>query len=235
MNNDEKLVETYLSLLGYKSIVHEPDGNIPPDFLVDRKIAVEVRRLNQNYTFQDGNTKGLEEQRIPLWHKLEKLLNDFGLPTNNRSWRIGIRFKRPIESWSKLKPKIQKLLEDFKNQELDKMEACEISENFTIKITPTSTPLESMFLMATSRDRNSGGWVLSEMEINLRLVIAEKCKKIEKFKLKYKEWWLVLPNHIGYSLNEFDKKQFKEMFLMSHYWDKIILINPLDPSNSFEV
>lgn len=235
VNLDEKLVKEYLGQLGYKSIIHEPDGNVPPDFLLDSEIAVEVRRLNQNYTFHSGGTKGLEEQSIPLRQKLDSLLNSFGLPINNRSWLIGIRFKRPIEPWNKLKPKIQKLLDDIKNQGLDKLETYEISENFTIKINPASAPLKSMFLMATSVDGDSGGWVLNEMETNLRLVIIEKSKKIEKFKLKYKEWWLVLPNHIGYSLKDFEEKQFKEMFLMNHDWDKIILINPLNPSNAFEL
>jgi len=234
-NFDEKLAKTYLSQLGYSSIVYEPDGNIPPDFLVDGKIAVEVRRLNQNSTSQNGVIKGLEEQTIPLWHKLENLLSSYGVPQNGKSWFVGVRFRRPIESWNKLMPKIQKLLEDIKNQELDKMVTYEISENFTIKFNPVPEPLDNMFLMAVSTDMDAGGFILSKMEINLKLIVAEKSKKIEKFKSKYDEWWLILTNYIGYSLSDFEKKQFKETLLMSHDWDKIVLINPLEPSNLFEI
>jgi hypothetical protein len=49
MNSKEKIAQNYLVSLGFKDIVFEPDGNIPPDFAVEGKIAVEVRRLNQNY------------------------------------------------------------------------------------------------------------------------------------------------------------------------------------------
>ena len=47
-NREEKLVIDNLSHQGYENILFEPDGNLPPDILVDNKIAIEVRRLNQN-------------------------------------------------------------------------------------------------------------------------------------------------------------------------------------------
>jgi len=48
MDSSETLAKEYLRFLGYTDIIYEPDGNIPPDFLVNGRIAVEVRRLNQN-------------------------------------------------------------------------------------------------------------------------------------------------------------------------------------------
>ncbi len=44
MNDSERLAREYLLYLGFKSVIYEPNGNIPPDFLADDKIAVEVRR-----------------------------------------------------------------------------------------------------------------------------------------------------------------------------------------------
>jgi len=44
----ETQARRYLEHLGCKDIVYEPDGNVPPDFVVDGRIGVEVRRLNQN-------------------------------------------------------------------------------------------------------------------------------------------------------------------------------------------
>lgn len=46
MDLAEKMAYDYFTSLGIKDIVHEPDGNVPPDLLFGNKIAVEVRRLN---------------------------------------------------------------------------------------------------------------------------------------------------------------------------------------------
>jgi hypothetical protein len=44
MNRDETLVDKYLRSLGLGEVVYEPDGKVPPVFLVGRRIAVEARR-----------------------------------------------------------------------------------------------------------------------------------------------------------------------------------------------
>jgi len=64
MDDSEIVVRQHLEHLGFKSIIYEPDGNIPPDFLVEGRIAVEVRRLNQNYVSGSGQLEGLETTRI---------------------------------------------------------------------------------------------------------------------------------------------------------------------------
>jgi hypothetical protein len=35
MNREEKITEAYLKSLGFKDVIFEPDGNIPPDFSID--------------------------------------------------------------------------------------------------------------------------------------------------------------------------------------------------------
>lgn len=59
MNNDEAIVKRFLENQFLK-VTHEPDRNIPPDFLVNDEIAIEVRRLNQNYTRINGKSKVLK-------------------------------------------------------------------------------------------------------------------------------------------------------------------------------
>jgi len=50
MKREEKITEAYLKALGFEDIVFEPEGKSKlPDFRIDGNIAVEVRRLNQNY------------------------------------------------------------------------------------------------------------------------------------------------------------------------------------------
>jgi hypothetical protein len=64
MDASESLVRDFLLQRGYADIVYEPDGKVPPDFLIDGRIAVEVRRLNQSYE-TGSRMRGLEEDSIP--------------------------------------------------------------------------------------------------------------------------------------------------------------------------
>ena len=55
MKVEEQMAKTYLEHLEYQDIVFEPDGNIPPDLLLNGNIALEVRRFNQY--FRNGDKK----------------------------------------------------------------------------------------------------------------------------------------------------------------------------------
>jgi hypothetical protein len=58
----------------------EPDGSVPPDFLVQKTIAIEVRRLNQHWTSPGGDEIPLEAVEVPVAKKLTELLDSFGAP-----------------------------------------------------------------------------------------------------------------------------------------------------------
>jgi hypothetical protein len=49
MNKDERIVAAYLGTLSMGAVVFEPNGKAPADFLLNGRIAIEVRRLNQHY------------------------------------------------------------------------------------------------------------------------------------------------------------------------------------------
>jgi hypothetical protein len=89
--------------------------------------------------------------------------------------------------------------------------------------------------MAGCTDRESGGWLIPEMEKNLRICIGEKTKKIANVRSKYEEWWLTLVDHIGYGLDNFDRKQFLDQVSLTHDWKKVILIDPRDHTRAFEL
>lgn len=50
MKKDEIKAKIFLESIGFPvdDIIYEPDGNIPPDFLVKPSLAIEVRRLNKH-------------------------------------------------------------------------------------------------------------------------------------------------------------------------------------------
>jgi hypothetical protein len=83
---EEQLVAAYLRHRGNMGVHYEPDAIMPPDFVVDTRNAVDVRRLNQNYG--DGNdTQGLEEIAIPSGEMCERSSLRSALP---RMTRVGL-------------------------------------------------------------------------------------------------------------------------------------------------
>jgi hypothetical protein len=234
MDASEKIVLEHLKYRGYKDIIYEPDGNIPPDFLVDGRIAIEVRRLNQN--FSEGETsKGLEETAIPLWKKIEKLAHSMGPSEDEESWFLFYCFRRPVERWKKLETKLKNALQTFKDSKPRAKASLNLNNGFEVEIFRASKAHDTFYVMAGNSDQESGGWLIPEMKKNILLCINEKTYKIRKVKSKYQEWWLALSDHIGYGLDDFDRQQFREQVSVEHNWQKIILINPMNHKDTFEI
>jgi hypothetical protein len=235
MDESEKIASSYLANLGFESIVFEPDGNVPPDFLADARIAVEVRRLNQNELTQSG-FRSLEEVAIPLQMKIGKLLASLGPANQRASWFVHYSLKRPLLPWDQLAFKLQQCLEEFRDDPRDeKPTSITIDDCLEVKLLRAGDPHSTFFVSGGYHDDDSGGWVLAETQRNLRLCIEEKTRKIAPFRHKYREWWLVLIDRIGYGVSDCDRDLFREHLKLEHDWDRIALVNPLDPRSAFEL
>lgn len=237
MDHCEKTVYEYLLSLNIGQVVYEPDGNIPPDFLIGKNIAIEARRLNQNYRSADGSSKGLEDESIPLWQKIEKLLQSYGPATNGQCWFVGIDFSRPIGSWKQLESKIRNKLNSFiQNPSID-IQSFQISDNFELDFIPSSVDYGYCFMMGASSDNDSGGLILGLLEENLQLCIVQKELKIAPYKNRYSNWWLVMTDHISFSLNDDDRILFNNEIAprIKHTFEKIILLDPRDYKRAFSV
>jgi hypothetical protein len=179
MDTSEDLVRQYLESRGFSNIVFEPDGNIPPDFVIEGRIAIEVRRLNQSLE-SGGKLRGLEETAYPLCGKIESLLKSLGPPRSQPSWFVFHHFSRPIPSWPDLEAKILKCCADVASRTDTasgaRLEA-KLHENFELTFICTSTTHDHLFLMGGSSDYDSGGWVLAEMEKNIQYCIDEKTER----------------------------------------------------------
>jgi hypothetical protein len=234
LDTSEQLVEQHLAHRGFKNIAYEPDGNVPPDFLVNNAIAVEVRRLNQNHL--DGvQTKGLEEDAIPLWKKTKKVIESFGPSAASETWFVFFRFGRPLAPWKIVEPKFRSALQAFAQRPVREAGTIMSEGSFEVDVFPASNPHPAMFLMAGCSDQESGGWLLSEMEKNILHCASEKARKVSGVRSKYPQWWLALVDHIGHGLDEFDREMFRDQVSIEHNWDKIIIIDPRDPKRYFEI
>ncbi|MGC2504184.1 MAG: hypothetical protein WA400_18810, partial [Silvibacterium sp.] len=207
-------------------IIHEPDGNVTPDFLVDGRIAVEVRRLNQNEITESGKPKGLEVLQFALNNSIREVLASFGPAKNGTCWLVGYRFSRPLPNLTEIKQKVLEVLTAFRDGLTEDREFL-IADRLTLNLAPATNAWPDYFVLGGFSDRNAGGWLEHELKKNIEICVREKTKKIARARAKYPEWWLVLIDRIGYG----DKGTIS----IEHDWNKIILVNPLNPEHGYEL
>jgi hypothetical protein len=235
MDKSEKSVYEYLTSQGLGTVVYEPDGNVPPDFLVDGRIAVEARRLNQNEETTAGH-RGIEEVSKPLQKLVVKVLAAQGPPVGGASWFVFYSYGRPLPPWKDLDASLRKALGEVRGvTDLENREV-RVAEKMRFTFTRASDVHSHFLVLGGFSDHESGGFVIAEIAENLRLCIAEKSAKIAAVRSRYSEWWLALEDRIGYgALDADDQKQLRELIRRDDRWNKIILVNPLKPSDGFEL
>jgi len=240
MDDSEKLVEAFLKHCGFQDVRYEPDGNVPPDFLADGRVAVEVRRLNQNHDDGSGRgPRGLEEAAIPLWKQMRDYLLGLGpAPASGECWYVFYRFSRPAPAWKDLKRELDALLPQFMADANPKPfdAKLRVGSEFTVKVFRSPVVKPTFFTAGGNSDEQSGGWLISQIDTNLQLCVSEKTGKIASYRAKYAEWWLVLSDRIGFGLDEFEQGLFLEQVTVQPgAFDKIVLLDPRDAKRAFQV
>lgn len=209
--------------------IYEPDGNVPPDFSC-KGIAIEARRLNQH----DGDGRGLDVSAIPLAMKFRRVLESMG-PPGDSSWFVTYRYRRPLEHWAKLRPKIEDALKGFVGASGGPV-SLQVTENFALRLGKSDRPLETRYVFGGYSDHDAGGWIVSELIRNLNIVIPEKSDKVARFRGKYQQWWLALVDHIANArLDRAEIELLRHHVVRPPSWAKIILLNPLVPESSIEL
>jgi len=236
MKREEQLAYNYLTYQGYSKIKYEPDGNIPPDFLINETIAIEVRRLNQHYTANLTDLPDpLEKLEFALIPRVNSILKEYPIGTNPNSVFVFVEFGRPLTVNKKLLNDIKSLLEQHKMNDIHVITSVKISENLTIRFHPSSKKFSTLYVLGIVADNNSGGLVVSNIYHNLKLVIKEKERKILKYYNRYPEWWLLLIDFIGYGLDDFDFHQLGQYKINSSKFKKIILVPPFNIKDTKEI
>jgi len=81
-----------------------------------------------------------------------------------------------------------------------------------------------------------GGGVLSRVLGIKKGAVPSGNAPYARYRAKYPEWWLVLPDHIGYGLDDFEQELFLDQVTVQYGgFDKIVLLDPRDASRTFEV
>jgi len=233
MKKEEKIAKSYLQHIGAINIVYEPDGNIPPDFLVDGEIAVEVRRLNQHYV-KGEEPEPLEELEFSLLPKIKSLFKEYAKVPSSYSVYVTVDFERPLEVSKDLIREIKKEL-DLHISMLDQKRKVNIAPGLSLAFMPASKRHESLFVTGITIDGDSGGLVVANIYDHLPLMLKDKEKKVKNYFPKYKTWWLLLIDAIGYNMEDHDWQQLNANPPTKTIFDKIILVSPIDYTNGNEI
>lgn len=236
MDRTEKLVEGFLQSLGLSDIVYEPDGNVPPDFLIGGTIAVEARRLNQLHTDVSGKVVGLEQADVPLWRTMTKVVH--GFECANRpptTYGIFYHFGRPIPPQTVVTKDVTSELEAFIAG--DRVTPFKVSLPCGIQLHIFDWKMDkgTAFRIAGSLDQQSGGYVVGNLQAALQFAILEKEAKVAPYRAGYKDWWLVLIDFVSWGTDENDRRQLFSGWGVQHDFDKVFVVNPQDLADYFEI
>ena len=233
MDESETVAKSYLDRLELGFVEYEPDGNVPPDFLVNRRIAVEVRRLNQNYG-PVGQHEGLEELDIRLASSMRKLLSEFGPSPVGQSCYVAYDFSRPLD-WRKIRPRVRQALADIHRTMPSHWKRVRIDSNFALDLFPASAPTAAAFILAGSSDDDASGFVEAKLVDNLQICIDDKTQKVAKYVNRYPEWWLILVDRTHLAPDADDVAYAREKVSIPHLWRRIVIIDLARPSKILDV
>ncbi|MBS0586684.1 MAG: hypothetical protein JSS37_01725 [Proteobacteria bacterium] len=227
MKPEEAIAENFLKK-NCHDVIYEPDGNVSPDFLIENSIAVEVRRLNEQYYDKDGNTNGLEETAIPLKNRIKKVFSNYNAETNN-FW-VALHYERVDGKLDVSEKMIREAIDAFQKQNEITPFKYKLSSNVSLKFVAGSSKLSHKYKIGIESDEDSGGWVVGLYTEVIKHCIKEKEKKINK---KYKRWWLILVDYIC-CMDEDDKVDIVRNITKPSCFERIIVINH-DGSLQFEI
>lgn len=231
----EEIVGRYLRHCGYTRIVYEPKGrNASPDFEVNGYIAIEVRRLNQNYEGPTGIV-GLESADMPLRQIIGDIASSLGPPLRGESWYIHYDFRRPIEIDKRLKDQLECELRTFRDSADHQPKQLKVGDAIRLEIERAGTTYPTFFVLGGLNDADAGGWTEAEVIRNAKIFINQKTANLSKYKSAYPEWWLVLVDRIGFGLGMADWEYISRSVPCGSDWDKIIVVASWDHTRAFEL
>lgn len=222
MNKAENAAYAYLKHR-YSDVVYEPDGNIPPDFLVDRQLAVEVRTLNDSYSS--------EGDQIRITHAVSMALKEFDRPAEDQTYWVTLCLSGPLTSLRQVKSRLRQELRQFLNGSRQNSHAIRLTDSVALALRKSSVPHRQTFRIANLKDNEAGAGIADLYRNNIRHCIEEKTKKVAAYRDRYSRWWLILIDYLcGLFPNDPDDATEIEFVKRSSrkpsVWEKILVVDP---------
>jgi len=226
MKPEEIIAKKYLEQHESGVLVYEPDGKIPPDFSLNSIIGIEVRRLNKNI-FINNTYEDLDIKTRGLYLAIDEVLKSFDSQYSGKSFFVNYTLKRPFRRIFDIKRDLKKQLQVFLDQAVNPPVTLHIPINLEIEIV-SGTPVSGRtFRRGGGMDDDEDSWVIHSYVTNVNLCISEKNKKIEKYKARYKEWWLLLVDRVQSYPDKADLDEIGKHINDLGNFNRLCVINPL--------
>ena len=232
-NCDELRAKRWLELQGYSDIRRPSDD--PPDYVVEERYAVEVRRLNRPE----------EDCEIALRDTVQEALAVFGPPTGGQAVFVDCDypFLPPLPVKKVVKREVREAIKSAKlpeDSDLDLEIRLKCGIRLLLGHPVSSETVNAKFMVNdVSVATPCTGWVQSELIQHIPHYIKEKAGKVRKKDRvdDYSEWWLLLVDYIEYvaCLREFELKDLREAVQFRDFWKRIVIISPEDPKWFYEL
>lgn len=231
MKHEETIAREFLEKRFEMQPLYEPRGqNTPPDFSIKR-IAFEVRRLNQHYIYPDGTIEGLEQVEYSLRRALFRELEKTRFSSERGSFYVLLNYARPLPV--KAGEIARKLAREahLHYSEGSTRKKTITAHGVTLQLLPATLAQGKAFVLGSDSDDDSGGFVGDIYLSNIRLALQEKIRKTRNIADKFDRWVLILVDTIipGYSW----KDDIAALKLDLEHFDSVLVIN-LDGSLSME-
>ncbi|ENL1175841.1 hypothetical protein AB4S83_004342 [Vibrio vulnificus] len=226
-NREENLIAELFLGQGY-SLKIEPDGNVPPDLVLDDKIAVEVTRLSKIINVH-SSPKSIDNDSSSVIAKLKKAINT---PKNSETqphrYSVTAIIKRPFGNLKKVTTDIKVKLKEIDNSEFTENEVrIEISKSISIKISKRNIDNGNGFLLTGIIDLDAAYHDKEIMLASINFCHTSKAKKVEPYFERYKEWWLVMSDTITYNGSD-EYIDYIAKNICKSPFSRIIIVNSLD-------
>lgn len=230
MNSEEKVVENFLIVNGYKSIVHEPHGvSKPPDFRIEGNIGIEVRRLNK-HVYQNGTFEPIEKLEYEFIPKFKKLLLEIDNPELSYSIGLSLIYKRPFKVSKKLLFDLKTSIINSTKHQLFGKEVY-FNTNIVYLLFKGDGKSAQTYELVIQSDRDKGGIVQDARYEATKICIYEKSEKLKSIKDKYSELWLILVDTIFSRVDYTTKQDFRQFPEIKSFFKRIIIISKRNSSN----
>lgn len=243
MKEDEKIAYQYFLSIGYfdDDILPEPIKNSTPDFLIKNHIAIEVRRLNQNYGLASGH-EGIEHINFRMKNNILSIADKFGQPTKTNGYYLDFSFKRnkqfsqkELNIWiKKAQNWLHFLLKEIQNNSLQKGKFL-FDPYFHVTLAEADHKLTKLFFVRGGGNCDHGGFIFDLMKENIKICIDEKSKKISKIYEKYPTWRLILISKISFGFPAEYISDLRADIKKPDLFEKITIVYENDFSLSFDL
>lgn len=192
--------------------------------------------MNQLYVDADGQVHGLENADMALWRTMIDLVNEFETSSStNTTYGAFYHFRRPIPATRTLAAELTAALGNFLSGDRDLAWRPTLPCGIRLTFFDWKTWKGSPFKLAGSMDAQSGGHVVANVANSIRYALLDKDSKVEGYRSKYPQWWLILVDFVSWGTDENDRRQLRATGPFAHSFDRVYVVNPRNIADHFEL